>query len=177
MERRNNMSTHHEALRAILHAASRGLILTLVAWLLPAATMWAEGPAPTAKAKKAIAKPLQPGIVKVDELLKRGLDQKAGGFNFTVLAQAKTGSVELFQIDEVKTHFHPRENHFLYILRGRAKGQIGAIAAEVGPGDLVIIPAGKKFRHKLAKIGDEPVSFLLFSTPPFDPKDITWVEQ
>ena len=51
-------------------------------------------------------------------------------------------------------------------------------AAEVGPGDLVIIPAGKKFQHKLTKIGDEPVNFLLSSTtPPFDPKDITWVEQ
>jgi len=161
----------------ILSRAWRGLLFTAVASLFPLATVWAEGPAPAAKAKKAAVKPLQPGVVKIDEVLKGGLDQKAGSFNFTVLARAKTGSVELFQIDEVKTHFHRRENHFLYILRGRAKGQIGDIAAEVGPGDLVIIPAGKRFRHKLTKIGDEPVSFLLFSTLPFDPQDITWVEQ
>jgi len=167
----------YEVFHGNLRRASRGLLFTAVASLLPLATVWAEGPAPAAKAKKAAVKPLQPGVLKIDEVLKGGLDQKAGSFNFKVLARAKTGSVELFQIDEVKTHFHPRENHFLYILRGRAKGQIGDIAAEVGPGDLVIIPAGKRFRHTLTKIGDEPVSFLLFSTPPFDPQDITWVEQ
>ena len=167
----------YEVLHGILSRAWRGLTFTAIISLLPLASVWAEGPASAEKAKKAAVKPLQPGVVKVHEVLKRGLDQKAGGFNFEVLVKAKTGSVELFQIDEVKTHFHPRENHFLYILRGRAKGQIGDIAAEVGPGDLVIIPAGKKFQHKLTKIGDEPVNFLLFSTPPFDPKDITWVEQ
>ena len=167
----------YEVFHGILRRAWTGLLFTAVASLFPLATVWAEGPAPAAKAKKAAVKPLQPGVVNVHEVLKRGLDQKARGFNFAVLVKAKTGSVELFQIDEVKTHFHPRENHFLYILSGRAKGQIGDIAAEVGPGDLVIIPAGKKFQHTLTKIGDEPVNFLLFSTPPFDPKDITWVEQ
>ena len=122
-------------------------------------------------------KPLQPGVYKIDELLSKGLDQKAGGFNFSVLAEARTGSVELFQIDDVQPHFHPKENHFLYIIKGKAKGQIGDVTAEVGPGDLVVIPAGKKFQHKLTKVGDQPVVFLLFSTPPFKADDIVWVKK
>ena len=41
--------------------------------------------------------------------------------------------------------------------KGRAKRQIGDITAELGAGDLVIIPKGKKHQHKLTKIGDEPL--------------------
>lgn len=74
-------------------------------------------------------------------------------------------------------HYHPAENHFLYILKGRAKGQIGSVTAEVGPGDLVVIPAGKDHVHKFEAIGSDPVVFLLFSTPPFRAEDIVWIEQ
>src|SRR3990172_10043519 len=119
---------------------------------------------------------LQPGVYKIEDVLEKGLDQKAGGFTFTVLASTKTGSVEFFQIEDVKSHFHPKENHFLYILKGKAKGKIGDVEAELGPGDLVVIPAGKKYRHQFTKVGDKPVVFLLFSTPPFHAKDIVWTE-
>lgn len=104
----------YEVFHGILRRAWRGLTFTAVISLLPLATVWAEESASAEKSKTAAVKPLQPGVVKVHEVLKWGLDQKAGGFNFAVLVKAKTGSVELFQIDEVKTHFHPRENHFLY---------------------------------------------------------------
>ncbi len=120
---------------------------------------------------------LKPGVYNIEKLLQAGLDKKAGGFNFKVIAEAAGGGVELFQLDSVKTHYHPKENHFLYILKGRAKGQIGSVTAELGPGDLVVIPAGKSHQHKLEKIGQEPVVFLLFSTPPFKDKDIVWVEK
>lgn len=155
-------------------AVLRILLIAVLAFLLPLAGWGGEK---AEKPKKAAMKPLQPGVYKIEDLLKKGLDQKAGGFHFTVIAEARTGSVELFQIEDVKSHFHPKENHFLYIVKGKAKGQIGEITAEVGPGDLVVIPAGKKFQHKLTKIGDEPVVFLLFSTPPFKAEDIVWVEK
>jgi len=119
---------------------------------------------------------LKPAVIKVEDVLKKGLAQKAGGFNFSVLSEAKTGGVELFSLSAVKKHYHPHENHFLYIIKGRAKGQIGTVTAEVGPGDLVVIPAGKDYAHKLDAIG-EPVVFLLFSTPPFRAEDIVWVER
>ena len=145
--------------------------------LLSSAALVAQDRAQPQKSEKVAMKSLQPGVFKIEDILKKGLDQRAGRFNFSVIAEARTGSVELFQIEEVKSHFHPGENHFLYIVKGKAKGQIGEVTAEVGPGDLVVIPAGKRFQHKLTKLGDERVVFLLFSTPPFKPQDIVWVEK
>jgi quercetin dioxygenase-like cupin family protein len=143
--------------------------------LLLSITVW--GAEQAKKTGKGAQKPLQPAVIHIEDVLSKGLEQKVEGFNFSVLARAKTGSVELFQIEDVKPHFHPKENHFLYILKGRAKGQIGDLQAEVKPGDLVIIPAGKKYKHSFTKIGDEPVVFLLFSSPPFKPKDIVWTDK
>lgn len=120
---------------------------------------------------------LKPAVIHIDDELKKGLTQKAGGFSFSVLAETATGGVELFSLKAVKRHYHPMENHFLYILKGRAKGQIANVTAEVGPGDLVVIPAGKDFPHQFEAIGPEPVEFLLFSTPPFHAKDIIWLQQ
>jgi len=121
--------------------------------------------------------PLKPAVIHVDTELQKGLTQKAGGFSFSVLAETPTGGVELFSLLAVKRHYHPAENHFLYILKGRAKGQIANVTAEVGPGDLVVIPAGKDFAHQFEAVGTEPVVFLLFSTPPFKAKDIVWVQK
>jgi quercetin dioxygenase-like cupin family protein len=120
---------------------------------------------------------LQPAVIHVDDVLTKGLAQKAGGFSFSVLGETATGGVELFSLKSVARHYHPSENHFLYILKGRAKGQIANVTAEVGPGDLVVIPAGKDYAHQFQAIGSEPVVFLLFSTPPFHAKDIVWLQQ
>jgi len=152
------------------------LVIGLSGVLCSGFALGAEDPQSAKKAPIAAPKPLRPEVFKVEEILKKGLDQRAGGFKFSVIAEARTGSVELFQIEDVKPHYHPRETHFLYILKGRAKGQIGRVAAEVGPGDLVVIPAGKAHRHSFKKVGDEPVVFLLFSTPPFRSHDIVWTE-
>jgi len=129
------------------------------------------------QARAASKMALKPAVIKIEDALKKGLTQKVGGFNFSVLAEGQTGGVELFSLTAVKKHYHPMENHFLYIVKGRAKGQIGTVTAEVGPGDLVVIPAGKDYAHKLDAIGSEPVVFLLFSTPPFNANDIVWVEK
>jgi mannose-6-phosphate isomerase-like protein (cupin superfamily) len=167
----------HAQFEKTIDRRSRALLIGVVLSLLPALSSAAEKPQQAPKPEKVAMKALQPGVFKIEDILKKGLDQKAGGFNFSVIAEAKTGSVELFQIENVKSHFHPSENHFLYIIKGKAKGQIGEVTAEVGPGDLLVIPAGKRFQHKLRKLGDEPVVFLLFSTPPFKSHDIVWVEK
>lgn len=167
----------HTLVKKTIDAGPRAVLVAVMIGLFPALGSGAEKPKQAPKSEKVAMKSLQPGVFKIEDILKKGLDQQAGGFNFSVIAEAKTGGVELFQIEDVKSHFHPGENHFLYIIKGKAKGQIGEITAEIGPGDLVVIPAGKKFQHKLMKLGDEPVVFLLFSTPPFKPRDIVWVEK
>jgi quercetin dioxygenase-like cupin family protein len=147
-----------------------GWLLAGGAIAFAAASMSIQAPALSQQAA------LKPAVIHVDDVLKMGLTQKAGGFSFSVLEETATGGVELFSLNTVQRHYHPHENHFLYILKGRAKGQIANISAEVGPGDLVVIPAGKEYPHQFAAIGADPVVFLLFSTPPFHAQDIVWVQ-
>ena len=104
------------------------------------------------------------------------LDIDANYFKYTVLAETETGSVELIRVDDrIPMHMHPNENHFVYIFKGRAKGIVGDVTAEVGPGQMIAIPAGVP--HSLERIGDTPVEIILFSTPHFVQKDIVWLEK
>ncbi len=125
--------------------------------------------------KQVTGKTLQPAVFEVPKRLGQ-LDIDAGVFKYTILAETDTGSIELLRVDgAIPKHVHPKENHFVYIYKGRAKGTIGDVTAEVGPGQLVAIPAGVP--HTLERIGDTPVEIILFSTPPFVEKDIQWLEQ
>lgn len=123
----------------------------------------------------SIEEALKPNIYNPKKILAEGLKEKQGGFEFSLLAKTQTGSVELFRItDEVKPHQHNDENHFLYIISGKAQGVIGDVKATVEPGQLIQIPKGVP--HSIKKIGKDPVIFILFSTPPFNPADIRWLE-
>lgn len=137
-------------------------------------TVWLEGP----MAKRGVqADPTKrPDVLRVVDRIASGLDQEREGFRYSVAFESKTGSVEIFRIEQgVRLHKHPQENHVLYILKGRGRGQIGDTIAEVRPGQVVVIPADVP--HKLERIGDEPLDFILFSTPGFHPNDIVWLEK
>ena len=120
------------------------------------------------------ARGLSAGAYSIETLLRKNPDYKLRGYKFTVLAETSRASVQLYQVDFLTPHYHPNENHFLFIIRGRAKGHIGAEKIEVGPGDFLVIPAGKSNQHGLEKIGPEPVVILEFSTPPFRQYDVVW---
>ncbi|MBI1743159.1 cupin domain-containing protein [Candidatus Acetothermia bacterium] len=129
--------------------------------------------APKTPVVTTVRENVEPGLIDLAERFEKGLDKEGTGFKFTVLAQGHSGSVELIQIDEaVAAHKHPKENHFVYVWKGKAQGTIGGKSAEVGPGQLIYIPAG--VTHELKKMGDEPLQLVLFSTPAFNPKDIEW---
>ena len=125
-------------------------------------------------AKKFTEKPLTPAAFEIPKRLGQ-LDIDANYFKYTVLAETDTGGVELIRVDDkIPMHMHPKENHFVYIYKGKAKGTVGDVTAEVGPGQMIAIPAGMP--HSLERIGDTPVEIILFSTPPFVQKDIVWLE-
>ena len=118
-------------------------------------------------------KPLQAGIFDVPKKLGQ-LDLETDYFKYTVLAHTETGSIELLRLDgKIPMHMHPKENHFVYIFKGRAKGTVGDVTAEVSAGQLVAIPAGVP--HSFERIGDTPVEIILFSSPKFVPEDIVWL--
>jgi len=119
--------------------------------------------------------PVELEIVDVDDAIAAGLEQQVGAFRFSVVQKTNTASVEIFSVtDDIPTHYHPQENHILYITKGRATGKVNDVTAELAPGMLVFIPKGAP--HSL-DIKDAPFEFVLFSTPPFDPNDIVWVNE
>lgn len=120
-------------------------------------------------------KSLQAGIFDVPKRLGQ-LDKETDYFKYTVIAETETGSVELIRLDDkIPKHMHPKENHFVYIYKGRAKGTVGDVTAEVSAGQLVAIPAGVP--HSFERIGDSPVEIILFSSPPFMPSDTVFLEK
>ena len=129
---------------------------------------------------KTISKKMSNKGLKADvfDISKRmgQLDLETPYFKYSVLSETDTGSIELIMLDDkIPLHIHPKENHFAYIYKGRAKGTVGSVTAEVSPGQLVAIPAGVS--HSFERIGDTPVEIILFSTPPFMQKDIVWLEK
>jgi quercetin dioxygenase-like cupin family protein len=87
-------------------------------------TVWLEGPMAKPGAKADPTK--KPQIIDPAQRIAQGLDQQREGLQFTVVFSSQSGSVELFRIDQgVALHKHPKENHVLYILRGRGLGTIG----------------------------------------------------
>ena len=125
--------------------------------------------------KKVMQSSLQPQVFDISKKLGQ-LDINAEYFKYSVLAATETGGLELVRVDDkIPLHMHPKETHFVYIYKGRAKGTVGDVTAEVGPGQLVVIPAGVP--HSFERIGDTPVEIILFSSPPFIEKDIVWLDK
>ena len=119
--------------------------------------------------------PLQEDVFDVPKRLGQ-LDLETNYFKYAVLAATETGSIELLRLeDKIPLHMHPKENHFVYIYKGRAKVIVGDLDTEVGPGQIVAIPSG--VLHQLERVGDTPVEIILFSTPPFMPGDTVFLEE
>ena len=138
----------------------------IIGWLLPGDLK--------ALTKKISPNPLQPAVFDISKKLGQ-LELETPYFKYAVLAGTETGGVELLRVDgTIPMHKHPKETHFVYIYKGRAKGTIGSVTAEVGPGQLVVIPSGVP--HSFERIGDTPVEIIVFSTPPFNPNDTMFLE-
>src|SRR3989338_4457121 len=117
---------------------------------------------------------LKPAIIEVPKKFGQ-LDIEGPYFKATVLSEVETGGVQLLRFDGlIPKHMHVKENHFVYIYKGRAKGTVGDVTSEVGPGNLVVIPAG--IPHSFERIGDTPVEIILFSTPPFVQNDTIYLD-
>jgi len=117
---------------------------------------------------------LNPMLIDIAQRMAQKLDREERDMEFTVVAEMQpTGSVEFARVTgKVGLHHHRKENHMIYIVKGYAKTAMGSLQAEIGPDQIVIVPAGVK--HEFEQLGDEPLEFILFSTPPFDEKDAVW---
>jgi mannose-6-phosphate isomerase-like protein (cupin superfamily) len=72
-------------------------------------------------------------------------------------------------------HYHKQTEEIYYIVHGTGRIRIGAETAEVGPGDAIAIPPGK--RHKLWNTGPEPLCLLCCCAPAYDHADTILTEE
>lgn len=63
-------------------------------------------------------------------------------------------------------HAHPGIEQVCYLLKGRARAEIGGEAAELEAGDCCFFPADAP--HVFTAIGDEPVQVLVIYSPPYE---------
>lgn len=66
-------------------------------------------------------------------------------------------------------HFHRSSEEIYYFTGGAGVVRIGDQEADVGPGDLVVIPPG--VRHKLWAAAGRPLTLLCCCSPPYSDED------
>ncbi len=71
-------------------------------------------------------------------------------------------------------HRHPHTEEIYYILDGRGQIQIESEKANVGPGDAIAIPPGK--RHQIINTDSLPLKFLCCCVPAYEDKDTILLE-
>ncbi len=71
-------------------------------------------------------------------------------------------------------HCHPRAEEIYYITHGTGRIRIEGETREVGPGDAIAIPPGRK--HKLWNTGRETLRLLCCCAPAYEHDDTTLTE-
>jgi mannose-6-phosphate isomerase-like protein (cupin superfamily) len=72
-------------------------------------------------------------------------------------------------------HFHPKAEESFYILKGRAKIDVGDETNFLEAGQIVLIPSPKP--HKIYNIASDPLEFLAVCVPAWEPSNTVWLEK
>ena len=73
-----------------------------------------------------------------------------------------------------RLHYHPEAEESYFILKGRGRLRVGDEEAEVGAGQMILIPA--PLPHKIACAGAEDLELLAVSVPAWEPEGTIWLE-
>lgn len=65
---------------------------------------------------------------------------------------------------EIGGEVHDDNDQILHFVSGRARADVAGESREIGPGDLVVVPAGTE--HNFVNIGDEPLVLTTIYGPP-----------
>lgn len=80
-----------------------------------------------------------------------------------------TGHVQLVVMtlqagEDIGAEVHPHNDQVLTFVEGRVRAEVAGDTSEVGPGDVVIVPAGTE--HNFTNVGDRPVRLYTLYSPP-----------
>ena len=65
---------------------------------------------------------------------------------------------------EALMHDHPDLDQAVYVLEGRCRVESGGEAADMGPGQIVYLPA--RYPHRVLSLGPQPLRLLVVYAPP-----------
>ena len=63
-------------------------------------------------------------------------------------------------------HVHAAQEQIYVVVRGRGLMHVGDEGTEVSSGTMIVIPPGQP--HRIQSIGDEPLTYVSATVPPFD---------
>ena len=117
---------------------------------------------------KRAQNPIQPGVYDISKRMGQlGLQNDFA--KYVYLVNLEGASLQLLRIEnDIPLHIHKKENHFLYVYRGKATINLNGEPIEAHQGQLIIVPAGMP--HSV-DVDDSGIEILLFSTPPANEKD------
>lgn len=72
-------------------------------------------------------------------------------------------------------HYHVKAEEIYFITQGRGRMRIDTEERDVGPGDAIAIPPGRK--HKLWNVGEEGLRLLCCCAPAYEHEDTVITEQ
>jgi len=107
---------------------------------------------------------MAPFVTKDGSEIRELLAYRNSGIRNQSLAEARlpVGS-------STQEHYHTRTEEIYFITHGQGRMRIDGELAEVGAGDAIAIPPGKK--HKLWNIGTEPLRLLCCCAPCYEHSD------
>jgi mannose-6-phosphate isomerase-like protein (cupin superfamily) len=99
-----------------------------------------------------------PGHLRAYSRYLVGPDTESRYFDFRTSRYPKGGNVE--------PHVHEVAEQVYYFMAGAGIAVCGEETREVGPGDVMFVPAGT--RHSLVSISEEDLRFVVVTSPPED---------
>jgi quercetin dioxygenase-like cupin family protein len=114
--------------------------------------------------------------LNIFDLIKNGFQNDKVGIKWTVLAEDSTSGVELVSIkSKMSNHIHKTEDHYTYVISGNGEYIQSGKTINLEPGKFIFTP--KSTAHEVINKGQEPLLFLVFSSPkPFREDDIEWIK-
>ena len=79
--------------------------------------------------------------------------------------------LQVIEMSKIKLHSHSREDHIVYVVRGKGTVRLDQQTRDVKSGDIFMIP--KDLPHGFSKSGDENLVLLVVGTPGWKPLEDT----
>lgn len=119
-----------------------------------------------------------PEVLDIEDILAKNPLKDDENVKISLISETKFASTHFVQVRkkaEIKPHFHKKHDKTISIKKGNGIAILNGIRYFVKPGTVLQVPS--KTRYKFINTGDELFVSLAVYTPPFDGKDMNYIEE